>query len=87
MAEAKLGAGATPCKILSVTSDKVRSLVDERQVAVVMSVGRADVHGSGVLMASGCCCQPGRFERHRIRAPRALAGEPSSSTSFVQPHS
>ena len=44
MAEAKPGAGATPCKILSVTSDKVRSLVGERQVAVVMAVGRADVH-------------------------------------------
>jgi hypothetical protein len=42
MAEAKPGAGATPCKILSVTSDKVRPLVGERQVAVVMAVGRAE---------------------------------------------
>jgi hypothetical protein len=41
-------------------------------VAVVMAARRADVHGSRVLMASAFCCQPERFERHRIRAPRAL---------------
>ena len=83
MAEAKPGAGATPCKILSVTSDKSGRWWGGRQVAVVMAVGRADVHGSRVLMASAWCCQPERFERHRIRAPRALAGEPSSSRAYL----
>ena len=83
MSEAKPGAGATPCKILSVTSDKSGRCWGGRQVAVVMAVGRADVHGSRVLMASACCCQPERFERHRIRAPRDLAGEPSSSRAYL----
>ncbi len=83
MSEAEPGVGATPCKILSVTSDKSGRWWGGRQVAVVMAVGRADVHGSRVLMASACCCQPERFERHRIRAPWALAGELSSSHTYL----